>query len=218
MLITIPFPGLYETLLDSLLAYEVEQMAQQLDETDDVLAGSGADAIYAALNDAIDWGAAHRAVARAYAEAFADLASEVAGWPLRLVFESMHSPRFYNFETDRVFCEVRLDVLLRMRAETPESVMAAAVADLFRPRSGFIPFYSDDLRDWLAKPMDRWDHNEAGTLLIAFLTHKGGDRVLDELEQRVIDDLMDTAAFYKAVSDAFDIETIRERIAAEQEV
>lgn len=213
MLTTIPFMGFYETVIDSLLSEEVPPLAEWLNQRDDGLRGRGEDAIAEAINDCIAWSAVYRTIARDYAEAFAEAVNELAGWDLGLTYESLHSPRFYNFETDRIFAEVRLEALVRMRAETPESTLAAAIADRFRPRSGFIPFYSDDVRDWRAKPMDRWDCNEAGTLLIAFLTHKGGDGVLDELERQCIESLTDDACWCDAVNAHLDEAALRAKFA-----
>jgi len=96
---------------------------------------------------------------------------------LRLAFEEMTSPREYNFETDRLFCEIPLAVvrqLFAMSKAEGHATLANVIRRRFTSRSGFISFYDNDLAAWLEKPVRDWDHNELGTLLFACLELKGG--------------------------------------------
>ena len=144
-------------------------------------------------------------IARDYVAAFDDLAGEAFGmtvpatrskWTVDdagqyavmpepyarpsvgMTFESMDSPREYNFATDRVYGEIPLKVLReifrRSKAEKHET-LAAIIGARFTSYDGFASFYSPDLDSWLAKagPLAGWDHNELGTLLIAGLQMAG---------------------------------------------
>lgn len=95
-----------------------------------------------------------------------------------LKFEEVTSPREYNFTTDRVFAKVPLktmrDIFKRSAAERHET-LAKAVEERHSSYSGFISFYSNDIRDWLKKPLAQWDENELGTLLYAALQIAGAE-------------------------------------------
>lgn len=119
-----------------------------------------------------DYGAAHQTIAALYADAFSDAASELLGFPLRLKFEAMTSPREYNFETDRIFCDIPASAarqLFAMSKAEGHTTLRAMVRDRFTSRSGFCSHYSADLTEWLQAPLREWDHNELGTLLRACL-------------------------------------------------
>jgi hypothetical protein len=111
-------------------------------------------------------------IARAYTNAFDRVVSEELGIPLKLEFDDMDSPREYNFSTDRIFCMVPLsavEALMRRSAEEGHKRLADCIEDRFTSRSGFSSYYSNDLADWLEKPLEIWDHNELGTLLRALM-------------------------------------------------
>lgn len=97
---------------------------------------------------------------------------------IRMTFESMDSPREYNFSTDRIYGEIPLKVMReifrRSKAEG-HATLAGIIARRFTSRSGFMSFYPSDLAEWLAKagPLAEWDHNELGTLFLAGLAMAG---------------------------------------------
>lgn len=97
-----------------------------------------------------------------------------------MTFESMDSPREYNFTTDRVYGLVPLKVMRELfkRSKTEgHKTLAALIADRFTSYDGFSSFYSNDVDSWLEKAgrLQDWDHNELGTLLIAALQMAGAD-------------------------------------------
>lgn len=126
---------------------------------------------------------AYQAIAREYAAQFDAVASEVLGFPLKLEFEEMTSPREYNFETDRLFCTAPIKTLAKLWAISradDHKTLSAVIKRRFTSRDGFISHYSNYLPDW-PKALHDWDHNETGTLLIACLELAGfKDHDLDE--------------------------------------
>ena len=82
-----------------------------------------------------------------------------------LSFASLISPREYNFETDRIVGEITGDDVLKLFDAVTEKEFSAYLVECFTDRSGFISFYSNSLRDWMAKPLIDWDANEIGALL-----------------------------------------------------
>jgi hypothetical protein len=216
-LTTIPFEGFYE----SRWSQEIDQQESDFIEyhTD---AGNGEidpdyEGAYAPELRLTDWdyqailhrhtsyGDACRAIAQDYVAAFNVLASEEIGLPLKLEFESMSSPREYNFETDRLFAYIPLSVVKRLfaasKAEKHVS-LCAAIKDRFTPCSGFIPHYSASLAEWLATPLADWDHNEIGTLLIAAMMRAGIEE--NEFGWSLFETVGEGSGFYQVWSNAVD--------------
>lgn len=149
-----------------------------------------------------DYSAAYARVAAWYVEAFDSLCGKAFGmtrpdvrkvydWQSKktrreayrrpsigLVFETMTSPREYNFQTDRLFADVPLKVmreLFKRSAADNHAKLSHVIRQRFTSRDGFSSFYSNNLADWIAKPLREWDHNEFGTLIIAALQVAGVD-------------------------------------------
>jgi hypothetical protein len=216
LIVNIPFPGFYESLLsgelDSIEEREAENMAEQetsaeyypdtyqpaelrLDES----------AYASMIFDCMNYSAAHATLARDYADTFNDVASDEVGFPLGLRFESMTSPRYYNFETDRLFCyvpEETVSRLFEMSAAEKHERLAAAIKERFTSRSGFISGYDNDLAEWLEKPVLEWDHNELGTLLRALLPDEESRG--ESIEWKCYYAMADSECFYNAFNDAMD--------------
>lgn len=154
------------------------------------------------LFDATDYGACHRAIAHSYVDALNDHLGEVfdmtrratrGAWDsatgkmrkvkydrasIGMTFESMDSPREYNFATDRVYGNIpalTMRRLFKRSRDDDHATLAEVIRERFTSRSGFISGYSNDLETWLAKPLAEWDHNELGTLLIAAMILAGAD-------------------------------------------
>jgi hypothetical protein len=151
MNILIPFAGFYESWHDANIDGALEQM----------LGDSSGSPIAGLMEHAWrgNFAPTHAAYAAAYAEAFLD-EFEIKG-----MFESMHSPREYNFTTDRLFCDVPDEEMQRIYAEVPRATLDKFAAKRFTSRDGFSSFYSPDVDTWGA--LDGWDHNQLGCLLAA---------------------------------------------------
>lgn len=211
----IPFPGLYESWLSGELdraeEMEAENMAE--DEADNwpaALRLSASD-IGGKLWEHVDYSAAHGYLARAYLDAFDDLAGEALGETRTLwrnaydretrtsrkeryqadtcgfQFADMSSPREYNFTTDRLFATASRAFARRLwkrsKADNHET-LRHVIRERFTSRDGFISHYSNDLDAW-PRDLRDWDHNELGTLLAACLALTDFDD--DDLMMRTIE-------------------------------
>lgn len=97
---------------------------------------------------------------------------------IRATFESMDSPREYNFTTDRVYANIPLammKVFFNMSKRENHATLAAVIGERHTSRDGFISYYANDVAEWLAKPLTDWDHNELGSLLVAAMRMAGVD-------------------------------------------
>ena len=164
MIINIPFAGFYnskysgelDAVQERFVEYEVEKNP-----------GLNPDIPNEALWKSADYGKAYDHIARAYADQFNQYLIDEYELDLDLKFESMQSPKFYNFETDRIFCEISEENVRKLRSAVSDPALRQAIKARFTSRSGFISSYPNHLEDW--PPLEQWDHNELGTLLVALL-------------------------------------------------
>ncbi len=171
------FPGFYESTLDSMIDREVE-MAMEGD-------GKPSDSWYRPsrtweeVDAEANYGAAFRAIAKAWAEEFGNLLE------LDFEFESMDSPREYNFTTDRVYVKFGSAVLKKLATARKHLEFGRVVKEKFTSRSGFIPFYSSDsdYGEWL-KPLRDWDHNQLMCLIEAYANIHYDGNLRDDIEER----------------------------------
>ena len=153
MIARIPFAGFYNSLHDAELDDALNQML-----SDD--SGNPNNDLVARAFDLVDWSSAHKAYAKAYAENFCEH-FKIAG-----VFESMTSPREYNFETDKAWIELTETEARRIFGETDDKNLRDQAREMFTSRSGFISFYSPDIDTW--GDIAEWDYNQLYCLLSAY--------------------------------------------------
>ena len=142
---TIPFHGFYNSIHD---AYFDAALVESETYFDDV-----------------DW-----------SRVFHAYAAEFAGEFLRRIkvqgqFESLESPREYNFSTDRIFVDIPANEVRRMLAEVDPETLSRVAAERHTSRPGFLSYYSPRVESW--GPVDDWDCNQTGTLVQAYAEYKG---------------------------------------------
>lgn len=179
MLTTIPFSGFYNSFHDGELDHTLEQMFSDRDTGCQRNEG-----LEARVQDKCRWGLVHTTYALNYANALA------AQFKIAMKFESLQSPKEYNFDTDRIFCEIELDEVKRIRAETNEKALRDKVRERFTSRSGFISFYSANLDEW--DEIETWDHNEVGTLIAAYVEQESEQLRGDTFDQFAELELMES--------------------------
>ena len=154
---TVPFAGFYCSIHDEELDRALEQIFADRETGCDV----NSDLVDLA-RDAIDWQAVHEAYALEYVKSLG------ADYDLNLTFDGMSSPKYYNFETDRIFATIDRETLARMLRAVPRKALRKRIRERFASRDGFISHYPRDLSDWPRQLCD-WDHNQVGTLLELYL-------------------------------------------------
>lgn len=205
--IKLPFGGFYESMwsreidhcVDMLAEYEAEKEGE--DGTAPELRINVRD-YGSVLFDATDYSQAYRQIAEDYVQAFDGNVSREISVPLKLKFESMASPKYYNFETDRVFAFTTwkaMKALLKMSKKDKHTTLAKVIKERCTSYSGFHSWYPNDINVWLAKPFKDWDHNELEILMIACLViAKIGD-VQNEAFERMVESNCFDQAFDQAV-------------------
>lgn len=111
-------------------------------------------------------------IARSFCEGFDEEMSNDLGFRLGLKFSELESPSEYNFTTNRIVATMPLrsaKKLFELSMSERHERLIETIADRFTPHPGFMPCYSEDIGDWIAKPVAEWDRNELCVLLDAFV-------------------------------------------------
>jgi hypothetical protein len=160
--VQIPFAGFYGGMHDASLDDTFAQMFTDRETG----CHSAPAAIVDKARDAVCWHDVYKAYAKEYAESFLqefDLIGE---------FSAMDSPKYYNFSTDRIFVTIDRPSLAKI-ARGARSALNAMAKRRHTSRDGFISWYDPNWKNW--GPVSSWDHNQLGTLLLAYLETEKGD-------------------------------------------
>lgn len=187
VIMKIPHPGYYDSLYNSELDAQSEQECEHRAQSDKgneraedaqpeglrLTAEQYSEIIF----DCVDWRKAEAAMNVDYVAALANLLTECCGFKIKLHYESMVSPREYNFTTDRIFVDVPKRIVRKFFAISRRDKHKALARQIKRrctSYDGFISSYENELEPWLETPVEQWDHNELETLLLAVLDLKFG--------------------------------------------
>ena len=168
--IQIPFMGFYNSWHDDAIDREYQN----------IFADSSGCAYHGKLafsyaHADTNFGDVYRAYAQDYAESYAtEYGLDSAQ------FAAMESPKFYNYETDTLFVRVTRQEAARMARETDSDILKRIAAERHTSCSGFISFYSPNIGEW--GELSEWDHNQLGTLLLAYVETQTGDKWDSETE------------------------------------
>lgn len=233
--VNLPFSGFYGSCWEHGYDSEMEQLVEHWQENakyDTARLHDELPALAGRSHDEIKWDELHEplfevASYRTYMQIMAkEYANEFASWmadsldlkDMAFEYEELTSPAYYNFETDRIFAKFSLSDLLTMRARLseadegmhdPEFTLAAAFKERFTSYDGFCSSYDNTIP---VKPMDEWDHNELGTLVVAwFAQHEDGRRPDDVLYDWRCGGLYEEV--YRAFSEAVDWEALKGKVA-----
>lgn len=183
-----------------------------------------------------DYSAAYERIARAYVAAFDEFMGETfelrarlkrkiwrydstppridvefyRGESAGLRFSVMTSPKYYNFETDRLFVTIpygNLVKLWRLSVADKHKTLREVIKERHTSRDGYWSHYSNEWEDWKEKPLESWDNNELMTLLLACFQIKGVE--IDSFE---LYDAIESEVFYDAWQNCVDWQEFDKRI------
>lgn len=139
--IELPFSGFYESLHDQNLEDAIEQHFSYDYETgEDKELGDDYD--QARWDADIDWGEIYKNYAKAYTEEFG------REFGLDLEFVDLVSPKYYNFSTDRIFANVPLEQINKIRKEVEaHEEYADFIKERYTSYDGFSSNFSNDSKD-----------------------------------------------------------------------
>lgn len=157
MIIQIPFSGFYNSIHSSNIEYELDSGVF----TDHATGCANNDRLSELACNSIDWHGLYLDYAREY------VANFNSNFNLNLVFESMQSPKEYNFSTDRIFCEISPKELKQLVRQTSKDILSKHAKAMFTSRDGFSSFYDNNYLTW--GKIEAWDYNQLHCLLMAWL-------------------------------------------------
>ena len=171
VLVCIPFSGFYCSFHETIIDQEFERCFQD----DHGMISNQAMALQEKAFDLMDWSK----VNQRYAVKYVEIMEELANVPMD--FESLSSPQFYNYATDRIFAEIALSDLQRMFDNVNKSTLTSVCKKMFTSYDGFISSYEPDYTTW-PNALEEWDHNQTGALLRAYL-EDSSENIDDDLIQ-----------------------------------
>jgi hypothetical protein len=158
--VQIPFSGFYNSLHDSAIDDDFNQIMSDSDTGNT----RAPDRLYSLAFGAVSWNEVHLKYAQKYAKLFCD------EFDLEGSFAAFDSPKYYNFETDRIFIQIDRATLAKVLRQTDKADFAQVCKDRFTSRDGFSSFYNPDWKTW--GKLSVWDCNQLGALLQAYCDGK----------------------------------------------
>ncbi len=223
LLVNIPFSGFYESKWSQAIDQEEERHIEysvtdtDMDREDNECRHPkplrlNEKELFEIYARATDYRVANKQIARCFVDDFNTYWSDVVGFPLRLTFESMTSPREYNFQTDRIFCHIPASVvrgLFILSKREGHQTLAKVLKERHTSYDGFVSFYSNSVEAWLVKPLDKWDWNELGSLLRAVMTMRA-DADSEDPEWTIYEGMSEGDEFHTAWSNAVNWKKVAE--------
>lgn len=177
--VQLPFAGFYCSIHDGEGDRELSYVA---DLYADAVGEDIPESLLDMFQDAADWGTFHLEYSKAYTEAFLYEYLEGEG-----EFSGLDSPALYNFSTDRVFARISRKAIAMMWRGTDRDTFERLVRERHTSRDGFISHYRNDWREWGS--LRDWDHNQLGTLLLAYCETLRGECWDQWAEYSLVEDL-----------------------------
>jgi hypothetical protein len=193
MIIQIPFQGFYQSIHED--AFDQELWSSMFTDSSGIVNND-------VLSEAavFNWQNVHTDYAKQFVEHVAHR------YELNLTFESLLSPREYNFETDRIFCEITDESVMHMWRNTKRSILQKYITDYCTTRSGFHSFYANQLEEWPHNPL-QYDHNQLYVLMMAYL-----DTSYDVSHGTYDGDILDDLQSNGAVSELMYLHLVNKRL------
>lgn len=119
-----------------------------------------------------------------YAIAYVKRFSELVGYDLE--FESLTSPKYYNYSTDRIFAYIDKLDLYRAFQSISIDQLSDAIKEVGTSGSGYHAHYSPDLHEWLETPIHNWEPCQLEIILSLKAQNEISD--FDNLEYKLIND------------------------------
>lgn len=111
-------------------------------------------------------------------------------------FESMTSPKYYNFATDRLWATVKMsaDWVSKMRVfiKDNEEWLRNRIHEDWSSRSGFWSFTDNDLDDWYDHLFKEFDEKYI-SIMLSYMLYRNNKDVADDLICNTLEDLYDGA-------------------------
>lgn len=138
--IQLPFSGFYHSIhdmyIDNNIEYEIEYLESELGYTDEQL-DVIKDRFYM-----MDYAPTRKTICEHYINAYNAVFYDEYDIHLDLTYNDLISPKFYNFETDRLYATIDESIYNEVTDLINSEDFKSLLKDKFKPQSGFMPFQS----------------------------------------------------------------------------
>ena len=165
----IPFCGFYNSVISDEIEQNIEYEVQYYSEE------------YGIELDEMDFITDFEGIAKCYARYFEEKVQD-AFPQIEIKFSELISPKYYNYTTDKIYCEISDKNLKLVYKYCIANHFSDIIKERLKVRDGFIPLYSDDFSEW-DKDVLAWDDAQIGLLFEHFVT------LLDKNEGVIISDI-----------------------------
>ncbi len=158
--IFVPFSGFYESIHNERIGNIVQHVCS---DEDGNLINDMYDMAYTLTN--------FKLIRELYSKKYVSALADEIGTH-SLTYKSLISPKYYNFETDRILATISYRDLNILYSNLAEDTLEKFIVKNHSSTSGFHSFYSNSLYEWKKKHFSMWDCNQLGTVLEAYLETK----------------------------------------------
>ena len=132
--IELPFSGFYVSIYDSHIDNIIEYYLYELEGEQ---LEKAQDAFYM-----MNYDATRKAICEHYIQAYNQVFYDEFNIDLNLTFESLTSPKFYNFESDRLFVNIDPEVFKQVINLLDDDTIQKTLSEKYKTQSGYIVFES----------------------------------------------------------------------------
>lgn len=157
----IPFSGFYESFYSHELDEEETRTAEHLAEEHQVSQQDVQEILWRHSNVT----KALPDICEAYADSFNVMLNDALDLDLKMDFVEMTSPKYYNFETDRIFVKLSTEDAYALYRRVGKKAVRKMARKMFTSRDGFISHYDPDIDEW--GQLRTWDYNQLYALMNA---------------------------------------------------
>ena len=186
------FPGFYESALYTpdteywAIKSEVEYYTRDLREEHPEYQGITEDDLE------FDYEEYRKDVMDAFIVAFKDNAPGIVE---SVEFDELVSPKYYNFETDRLFCWVTFTedwkAVMREFMDNNYNLLKDHIKEVWSSRDGFWSFTSNDVDEWYGKIFDEEDPTYIGIMVGYMMRFVDGRDIANEVSDTIIMDTLE---------------------------
>jgi hypothetical protein len=137
-------------------------------------------------NEVTDYGKQFDLLVRRFCELYDEHISKKVGFPVGLKFKELISPEFYNFTTDRILATIptkSVRALYALSEAGKHKKLEREIIATYTSYDGFFSYYSNDVRQWIAKPVAQWDCNELFSLLAVFVDPEVDEMIFHQFSE-----------------------------------
>ena len=156
---TIPFQGFYESI----------HMACIEDVEEHLFTSYADDTNYEELKNHFSSACRYSVVFEKYAEFFTE--SFAKKFDIAIKFNSLTSPREYNFRTDQIHIDVAYSEIYRIRKSVTDAQLQSVARRELTSRPGFMSFYDPEIETF--GPLKTWDSARLSILIMAYIENHG---------------------------------------------